>query len=433
MGGSAVGGGGGVDGSAVGGGGVGAGGGGAHAGPVRVIDFGPSPVLSLTVHDGVLFAGTYSGHVLRHDGTAVTSSAPLGAPVPSLTVHDGTLVAGTYNGEFLLITPDTLGVVERIGAHGGSVKSLAAVPGGFLSAATDRSVEAGGAYARSRLWEHGNLVNAVAVLGDQVAASASRDHTVKAGRITRLPGGTWRAERVQTLLGPDESVKCVALMGSAERPVVLAGSYDFGLYAWQVDWQEAAATLASGRVVAEFAQGLSCMHRLQDGTVAVAGWDGRILLVGVDSAGLPVIERSLHLGDLLTTPTPVPAAAARCPRRRAARRRCTAGPPDLPRRRPRRGSQRFFLPRSAGAFVSTPRLEAGPSTKDSTDEHPRHTARCRPGPRPGPHHPGACARPPGGTGHLPPAARRRRAHRLCHPPRTAERAPGAAAQRVPDR
>lgn len=164
-------------------------------------------------------------------------------------------------------------------------------------------------HGRSRLWEHGNLVNAVAVLGAGVAASASRDHTVKAGRIARLPDGTWRAQCVQTLLGPDESVKCVALMGSAERPVVLAGSYDFGLYAWQVDFDEAAATLASGRVVDHFAQGVSCMLRLDDATVAVAGWDGRVLLVGVDSAGLPVVERSLHLGELLTSPTRPTAAA----------------------------------------------------------------------------------------------------------------------------
>ncbi|WP_328543759.1 WD40 repeat domain-containing protein [Streptomyces europaeiscabiei] len=283
--------------------------GGTDCGPVRLVDFGLSPVLSLAVHDGVLFAGTYCGHVLRHDGRAVTSSAQLGAPVPSLAVHDGHLVAGTYNGEFLLIAPDTLGVVERVEAHGGSVKSLAAVPGGFLSAATDRTVEAGGVHGRSRLWEHGNLVNAVAVLGAGVAASASRDHTVKAGRIARLPDGTWRAQCVQTLLGPDESVKCVALMGSAERPVVLAGSYDFGLYAWQVDFDEAAATLASGRVVDHFAQGVSCMLRLDDDTVAVAGWDGRVLLVGVDSAGLPVVERSLHLGELLTSPTRPTAAA----------------------------------------------------------------------------------------------------------------------------
>ncbi|MEV5989551.1 repetative protein [Streptomyces sp. NPDC052051] len=277
--------------------------------PARSTTLTDGPILSLTTDGDTLYAGTYSGHVLRHDGTTLVSSPALGAPVPSLTVHEGSVVAGTYNGEFLLLDPDTLDVRERIEAHDGSVKSLAAVPGGFLSAATDRTVTAGGPHGRSTLWEHGNLVNAVAALGSEAAASASRDHTVKAGRLTRLPDGSLRAARVQTLLGPDESVKCVALLGTAERPVVLAGSYDFGLYAWHIDWDDSAATLASGRVLAEFTQGVSCMLRLQDGTVAVAGWDGRVLVVGLDADGHPVIERSLHLTDLLHPPTAPPTTA----------------------------------------------------------------------------------------------------------------------------
>ncbi|MEU1517174.1 WD40 repeat domain-containing protein [Streptomyces sp. NPDC005811] len=269
-------------------------------GAVRTTVLTDGPILSLAVDGDTVCAGTYSGHVLRHDGTTLTSSPGLGAPVPSLTVHEGMLVAGTYNGEFLLLDPGTLDVLERIEAHDGSVKSLTAVAGGFLSAATDRTVEVGGPRGRSKLWEHGNLVNAVAALGAEAAASASRDHTVKVGRLVRQADGGWRAADVQTLLGPDESVKCVALLGDAERPVVLAGSYDFGLHAWQVDWEDSAATLASGRVLAEFAQGLSCMLRLADGSVAVAGWDGRVLVVGRDRAGRPEVRTSLHLNELLT-------------------------------------------------------------------------------------------------------------------------------------
>ncbi|MFI2379124.1 WD40 repeat domain-containing protein [Streptomyces sp. NPDC018964] len=273
---------------------------------VRFVELTDGPVLSLAADGDTVYAGTYSGHVLRHDGDGVTSSVPLGAPVPSLTVHDGTLVAGTYNGEFVLLDPHTLDVLERTDAHDGSVKSLAPLTGGFLSAATDRTVAAGPVRGRDRLWEHGNLVNAVAALDGRVAASASRDHTVKTGRLHRLPDGTWRAEDVRTLLGPDESVKCVALLGDAEAPVVLAGSYDFGLYAWRIDWDDSAATLASGHVVAEFTQGLSCMLRLDDGTVAVAGWDGRLLLTALDDTGRPVVRRSWQLGDLLGRSAPAP-------------------------------------------------------------------------------------------------------------------------------
>ncbi|BAJ31685.1 MULTISPECIES: WD40 repeat domain-containing protein [Kitasatospora] len=269
---------------------------------VRALDLTDGPILSLATDGDTVYAGTYSGHVIRHDGTTRTVSGQLGAPLPSLAVDGGALVAGTYNGELLLLDPDTLDLRERIEAHGGSVKSLAPLPGGgFLSAATDRTVAAGPPHERDLLWVHGNLVNAVAGLHGAVAASASRDHTVKVGRISRTPDGAWVGEQVQTLLGPDESVKCVGLLGDADRPTVLAGSYDFGLYAWQVDWDDSVGTLASGRVLAEFAQGLSCMLPLDAGRVAVAGWDGRIVLVGQDADGTARIERTLHVGELAAT------------------------------------------------------------------------------------------------------------------------------------
>jgi WD40 repeat protein len=229
---------------------------------VARLAFGESPILSLGVRDGVTYAGTYAGTVVSSDGTTVE----LGAPVPSLCATDDGLIAGTYCGDVVEVGSGRTGA-----AHGGSVKSLAALPGGFLSASTDRTVAVGTLNDRTVLWEHGNLVNAVASLGGIVAASASRDHTVKVGRLD----GSAR----QTLIGPDESVKCLALLGTPDAPTVLAGSYDFGLYAWDVDWADSAATLRSGRLVAEFGQGLSCMVALDENRVAVAGWDGRILIV----------------------------------------------------------------------------------------------------------------------------------------------------------
>ncbi|MFF3212609.1 WD40 repeat domain-containing protein [Streptomyces sp. NPDC002886] len=269
-----------------------------RATPIELTD---GPILSLATDGDTIYAGTYSGQVIRYDG-ARTTSARLGAPIPSLTVDGGRIVAGTYNGEFLVLDPVTLELQERVEAHGGSVKSLAQLPGGgFLSAATDRTIEAGALRGRAKLWEHGNLVNAVAGLHGphgSAVASASRDHTVKVGRVSRAEDGAWRTEELQTLLGSDESVKCVALLGDTRRPVVLAGSYDFNLYSWQVDWADSAGTLASGRVLADFTQGLSCMLQLADGRVAVAGWDGRIVIVGQDAAGSARIEHSLHIDDI---------------------------------------------------------------------------------------------------------------------------------------
>ncbi|MFI1953445.1 hypothetical protein ACH437_16605 [Streptomyces xinghaiensis] len=209
---------------------------GAESGPplVRALLSAEGPVFSLAARDGTVYAGTYAGYLIGvRNGRQITSEQ-LGAPLPSLCFDGDRLVAGTYNGDLVVLGLRTPTVRERHRPHDGSVKSLAALPGGFLSAATDRTIAAGTTNERSTLWEHGNLVNAVAVLDGRVAASASRDHTVKIGRIDRLPSGRWRGGEVQTLLGLDESVKCVGLLGNADAPVVMAGSYDFGLYIWHV-------------------------------------------------------------------------------------------------------------------------------------------------------------------------------------------------------
>jgi WD40 repeat protein len=256
-----------------------------------------SPILSLAAADGAIYAGTYSGHVVRH-GDDQLVSAQLGVPVPSLCRTGDLLVAGTYNGDLIGLDPDTLSLVDRGTGHGGSVKSLAAYPGGFLSAATDRTVAAGTLRRRTTLWEHGNLVNAVACLGGQVAATASRDHTVKVGRLAAARVLDPQVANLQTLLGPDESVKCVGLLGTPDTPVVLAGSYDFGLYVWHVDWANSAATLASGRLLAEFRQGLSCIVSLDERRAAVAGWDGWITVVGLGRDGAAHVVRYLDVDAL---------------------------------------------------------------------------------------------------------------------------------------
>ncbi|MFI0915499.1 WD40 repeat domain-containing protein [Streptomyces abikoensis] len=267
---------------------------------VHLIDLTEGPILSLAVRDGVLYAGTYSGHVVRYDG-AVLVSEQLGAPLPSLCFDGESLVAGTYNGEFISLDSGELSVLARSQAHGGSVKSLTPLPGpGFLSAATDRTVAVGSFTSRVALWEHGNLVNAVAALGEAVAASASRDHTVKVGRLSRTSDGEVQVQTLQTLMGPDESVKCVAVLGTAESPFVLAGSYDFGLYVWPVHWADGASALTNGHLLDAFGQGLSCMVQLDSSTVAVASWDGRISIVAC-SAGdeLPQIRTSWSVQDLV--------------------------------------------------------------------------------------------------------------------------------------
>ncbi|WP_431924546.1 repetative protein [Micromonospora wenchangensis] len=296
---------------------------------VRASRWGDSPVLCLAARDGAVYAGTYAGQVLSHvDGRL--DAVDVGAPVPALCVTDDGLVAGTYTGGLVALDSGPLAVRAAGVPHGGSVKSLAPVPGGFLSASTDRTVAIGTLTDRTPLWAHGNLVNAVATLGGgEVVATASRDHTVTVGRLVRS-AGRWRVVRRRTLLGPDESVKCVGLLGDPAAPVVLAGSYDFGLYAWTVDWSEQEATLRTGRLLVTFGQGLSSMVALDADRVAVAGWDGRIVVVGRDDAGEAVVCREFTVADLLTgavAAPPVGALGERLGRRPARAVDLGAGPP----------------------------------------------------------------------------------------------------------
>lgn len=246
------------------------------------------PILSLVVAGGVVFAGTYSGRVVRNLGFDTVVSEQLGAPVPSLIRVGDELIAGTYNGELISLDPRTLAVLDRWDAHGGSVKSLARMGDDLLSAATDRTIACGSFRDRTTLWQHGNLVNAVASLADRVVASASRDHTVKVGRVDRDVEGRWRLQQSRTLLGPDESVKCVTLLGDPSAPLVLAGSYDFGLYLWHVDFSDG-GDLVSGQLLDPFTQGVSCMAQIDADRVAVAGWDGQVRVVERDGDGIATV------------------------------------------------------------------------------------------------------------------------------------------------
>ncbi|MEU0440278.1 MULTISPECIES: WD40 repeat domain-containing protein [unclassified Streptomyces] len=269
--------------------------------PVRLLPVSDSPVLSLAADGEEFWAGTYAGYVHRCDaeGELLAVTDRLGAPVPSLCRAGDLLVAGTYGGELIGLDPASLTQKEHGEPHDGSVKSLVPFGEGFLSAATDRTTAAGGLHGRTVLWEHGNLVNSVAALGGRVAATASRDHTVTVGLLEHHSGdGGWDVVQRRTLLGPDESVKCVALLGDPDAPVVLAGSYDFGLYRWRIDWGDG-ADLRSGRLVDAFRQGVSCMRRLDERRVAVAGWDGQILVAGLDVDGEVRVQRRFDVDTLV--------------------------------------------------------------------------------------------------------------------------------------
>jgi toxoflavin biosynthesis protein ToxC len=252
---------------------------------VQVRTVSQGPILSLSTGPGQIAVGTYSGQI-GTIGDDVRLGKPVGAPLPSVLHMPDAIIGGSYGGELIAVDPRSLEILHRERAHDGSVKALAALDDEvFASCATDRSVAIGTLTDRHVLWEHGNLVNSVAVLGgpgQAVVASASRDHTVKVGWVTAEPGGTWRVRHLETLIGPDESVKCVGLLGDPQAPVVLAGSYDFGLYAWNVEPDQSSTLLREGRLISRSGQGLSCMSLVGPQTVAVAGWDGQVSLLTWD-------------------------------------------------------------------------------------------------------------------------------------------------------
>jgi toxoflavin biosynthesis protein ToxC len=267
------------------------------------------PILSLAASGSEIAVGTYAGRIglVRPGQPGGRFGATVGAPLPAILGRDGMIVAGTYDGELVAVDRGSLDPLCRTRAHDGSIKALAALDADcFVSGATDHAVAVGDLRQRQVLWTHGNLVNSVAVLpgpGRAVVASASRDHTVKVGWITRERGG-WQVSRLETLIGPDESVKCVGLLGTADAPVVLAGSYDFGLYAWSLGREPASPALRDGVLVSSYGQGLSCICPIGRRMAAAAGWDGRVAIFGLDGQppGRPVREiGSFLVPDLIGT------------------------------------------------------------------------------------------------------------------------------------
>jgi toxoflavin biosynthesis protein ToxC len=242
------------------------------------------PVLSVAPAPGGWLAGTYAGAVYRlSDAGGCSAPVELGAPVPSLAARPDRALAGTYGGETVCLTlgdglsgdglsGDGLSIRSRALRHEGSVKSIAWDAAGWaVSGATDGCVrrfelEAG---QDDLLWVHGNLVNAVATDSRGLIASASRDRLVRVG----VPGS-----QPVTLLGPDESVKAVALLGTGRHVVVIAGSYDFACYAWAFEQGEVPDARA-GSVVFGADQGISSLLALDATTAVAASWDGSLRLV----------------------------------------------------------------------------------------------------------------------------------------------------------
>lgn len=259
------------------------------------------PILSLAATQDDIYAGSYFGNVLRINSEG-TESCNVGAPIPSILVGNGKILCGTYGGEVISLDAPTLNIRCRKRIHEGSIKSMAWLEDDvFVSAATDRLVSVGNLESRKSIWEHGNLVNAVSCLDQGIIVSGSRDHSVKIGYIAKDENGAWEVTLGLTLLGADESVKAVGVLGTHKSPVVLAGSYDFGLYCWHVDCDSAVDLLRLGDLVKVFNQAVSHICRIDRYLAAVASWDGSIAFVNVQGGKVSVLEE-FNLNDILCDP-----------------------------------------------------------------------------------------------------------------------------------
>ncbi len=251
-------------------------------------EVGKDPVLSLTATPRGWVVGSYTGQItaLSREGE-IESRLALPAPITSLaTLSDGDLLlAGTYAGTVTqLQVREGLVAVETEQRHEGSIKSIAALPrGAAITGATDGRVQLlGSDGAVEVLWHHGNLINAVSADERGVVASASRDRLARVGLTSKtfLP---------IDLLGADESMKAVCVLGCGRIVWILAGSYDFAIYTWRIDLDHLEETGArSGSVIAATGQGISTMLRIDASRCVVASWDGTLRMI-------ELIDDELHL------------------------------------------------------------------------------------------------------------------------------------------
>jgi toxoflavin biosynthesis protein ToxC len=269
------------------------------------------PILSLASVAGRWLAGTYAGSVVRLDTTSgdgpITSGLDLGASVPSLAAHlDGTtVIAGTYDGRIAYLdVTDSIKLQSARQVHEGSVKSLQWLsPTRAISGATDCSVrllDQDG--SDSVLWYHGNLVNAVTSDHRGLVASASRDRLVRAGVVTN------EKFRSIDLLGADESMKAVAVLGEGDDAWIIGGSYDFGVYLWRLDLADDSLPDArSGTVLFQADQAISTILALNPRAAIVASWDGTVRLLELRE-GRPIVGPPVRVDELVAV---APAEATR--------------------------------------------------------------------------------------------------------------------------
>ncbi len=256
-------------------------------GAVELLTPGLEPLHRIHPGDAPLRGVTWSGdgrHLVAgsYDGTlvAMDDARPLWRRTGSrlwprsLAVGGTTVACATFDARPHLADLHAGGTITAGPPEVTAERSDPATPfrGGMLTA-TGRVVTAG----RTVLWEHDARVSAVAALGDRVVASAAH----RAIRLLVLAPDRLAPERGITLRAP-EPVRAVAVLGSADLPVVVAASYDFRLYAWTVDWL---GPPDGPRLAGEFGAGIAALNRLGDYRLTATDHRGELVILALGQDG----------------------------------------------------------------------------------------------------------------------------------------------------
>jgi hypothetical protein len=101
------------------------------------------------------------------------------------------------------------------------------------------------------------------------------------------------------LLGADESMKAVCVLGVGNDAWILGGSYDFGLYAWHYGVDGDPPDARAGHAVFFADQAISAILAIDPVTAVVASWDGSIRLCSLGSNGIEA-GPPVYTNDIVT-------------------------------------------------------------------------------------------------------------------------------------
>lgn len=151
--------------------------------PVHVLSGHNHWVRALTVHDGVLYSGSYN-QVLCWDAASFACLRTVtctGGSIYSLAVHGSMLCVGTYENNVLVYSRESYALLHTLTGHIGTVYSVIVIPGYIVSASYDNSIKLWNSETLAcvqTLVRHTSSVDALCFTHSKLF-SASADNSIK--------------------------------------------------------------------------------------------------------------------------------------------------------------------------------------------------------------------------------------------------------------